>query len=736
MIVTLLISQQWWLAFPLGYWVLRIYTAHHATCWWKMIVVMVICAAWACHCLHSWQRKTLNNEQAVQQSLLVMPDQIQVNGNLVSLVAADNQGQRESVSWCCRTAEEQQWWLGVHQPVRVQASGKLQPVMLPTNVAQFNLRNYYRERGICNQLRADRMDKQLVTVARPFAQFHCWRACLHQYFVTLPQPLGQYCDCLLIGFNGPREDWQKAVRQLGILHLFCISGMHVVLAVELLRRLLIRLRLTREGIDGLLILFLPAYLVLAGGAVSLVRAVIMAECHLLGRRLHLTGTDAWSISLILGLVHDPLMLMGMGGQLSYLLSLMMYFVEEHGWRQSFQLNLLGLPSILHGAFEFHVLSLVTSYLVMPFFGAFIFPGTIVTALTYPFVPLIANAFNELLLLFHHCLIWMAHLPGEICFGRPSGPATMLLLCLTLLVVDRPGSHRRWGILLLTYFLVFSVIHLPLRGEVTFVDIGQGDSIIIRTPLNRQVIMIDTGGRLNFSQGQWARVKTSRSNAERCSINYLKSQGINHLDALCLTHSDADHIGDTPAVLKNMRVRRVVVPAGMEKLPKFTRKLSINVPVQAAKSDDIIDNVLTVVHPERPGQGKNEDSLTSWGFFGGQAFLFTGDLDRAGERAVIQRYPNLKVDVLKLGHHGSRTASDPEAIKHWKPGLGIVSAGRFNRYGHPNRETMTTLQMNGVRSMSTQQYGMITYRYRGSHGTWKTCLRGDELKWMLPPYSNS
>lgn len=666
----------------------------------------------------------------------VMPDQVDVNGNLVSLIGKTSDGQREQVSWRCKTENEQQWWLNLRLPLLISASGKLQPVMVPTNVAQFNLRNYYRERGVCNQLRADQLTYQQVAPVDPIAHCHCWRAQLHAYFRELPQPLGQYCDRLLIGLSSPGEDWQQAVRQLGILHLFCISGMHVVLAVGILRRCLIKLRLTRESIDLFLILSLPAYLVIAGGAVSLVRAVIMAECCLLSRHCHLSGTDAWSISLILGLLHDPLLLMGMGGQLSYLLSLMLFYVEEHGWQQSIQLNLLGLPTILHGAFEFHCLSLITSYLVMPFFGAIIFPGTILAALTYCWLPVIGDIFNTMLLIFHRLLILMDHLPGQICYGRPPGPVTLLLLILALLVVDSPRQRWRWATLIISYLLIFVAIHAPLNGEVTFADIGQGDSIIIRTPLNRQVIMIDTGGRLNFAQGRWAQVKTSRSNAERCSLNYLKSKGINHIDTLCLTHSDADHIGDTAAVLQHMKVGRVVVPAGMESMPKFTKKLTTATTVQPAKADDMIDNVLTAVHPERAGRGGNEDSLTMWGHFGGQSFLFTGDLDRAGERAVIQRYPDLHVDVLKLGHHGSRTATDPEAIKHWRPHLGIISAGRFNRYGHPNRETTSTLQANGVQSMSTQQYGMITYQYRGHHGIWKTCLRGDELKWMLPPYSNS
>lgn len=697
---------------------------------------MTACASLAFFRVQRWDRLTLTAEVDCQQSLVVMPDQIRVNGNLVTLTGKCSDGQREIVNWRCRTKKEQQWWLHIRQPLQLTAWGQLQPVTLATNFAQFDLRTYYRERGICNQLRARQLAVRPRAVLGPLDLCHCLRAWLHGYFRILPKPLSQYCDRLLIGFSTPNEDWQQAVRQLGIIHLFCISGMHVVLAIELLRRLLTRLYVTKESIDWLLVLFLPAYLIIGGGAVSLVRAVIMAECHLLGRHFKLTGIDIWSLSLILGLVHDPLLLMSMGGQLSYLLSLMLYYVKEGGWQQSVQLSLLSLPAILHGAFEFHILSLFASYIAIPVFAVLIFPGTIIAALTYRWWPCFGDSFNWALLQFHHCLIALAHLPGEICFGRPSGPLTILLLVLTLLVVDSPASRKRWLALLSAYLLIFVSIHVPLNGEITFVDIGQGDSIIIRTPLNRKVIMIDTGGRLSFRQGRWARVKAGRSRAETCSINYLKSEGINHLDALCLSHADADHIGDMSSVMRDLKVSKVVVPIGMESLPQFTGRLVGTTEVVPCKAGDNVDRILRAVHPAKPGQGKNEDSLTLWGIFGGNNFLFTGDLDRAGEKAVIQRYPQLSVDVLKLGHHGSKTATDPEAIRHWQPRLAIISAGRFNRYGHPNRETMQILHDDRIPSMSTQQYGMISYQYRGEHGQWKTCLRGDELKWMLPPYSNS
>lgn len=148
---------------------------------------------------------------------------------------------------------------------------------------------------------------------------------------------------------------------------------------------------------------------------------------------------------------------------------------------------------------------------------------------------------------------------------------------------------------------------------------------------------------------------------------------------------------------------------------------------------VADLPLQVVHPFTKGHGANEDSVALYGQFGGTSFLFMGDLDRTGEKAILMKYPNLTVDVLKLGHHGSKTASDPAFIKKLGPRTAIVSAGRMNRYGHPNQETLTTMKQNEVAVVSTQKFGMISYQYDlFNHCKWSTKLKGDELEWMLQP----
>ncbi|WP_054670882.1 ComEC/Rec2 family competence protein [Lentilactobacillus senioris] len=234
--------------------------------------------------------------------------------------------------------------------------------------------------------------------------------------------------------------------------------------------------------------------------------------------------------------------------------------------------------------------------------------------------------------------------------------------------------------------------------------GQGDSFLVRTPpQNQSVNIIDTGGRLTFNVSKWQR-KTDNYQAERTVINYLKSIGVKTVDNIWISHQDADHCGDLPVYLQKLRVNNVIVPAGMEENPHFLQRLKSGSFKQLIPITDQTNSqpgIFECFHPNTLGTGKNEDSLVLGGTFGQQRWLFTGDLDRDNELKMLRKYPELKTDVLKVGHHGSKTASDPRFIQQLRPQVAWISAGKNNRYNHPNQETIETLTKNNVKIMNTQ-----------------------------------
>nr|WP_225208962.1 DNA internalization-related competence protein ComEC/Rec2 [Limosilactobacillus walteri] len=686
-------------------------------------------------------RTTVTGQANITQTILIFPDELKIVGNTAFGKAGDiNTGQRELIIYPL-TSEMSASLNDLSVPVLWTIEGQIQPLLPRTNDNQFDSQRFNHHQQICNQVRIKKVNQIIIQRGGITTACHTIRKKLLLYFASLPDPLSTYCQQLIIGSNnGNATELMASVKKLGLLHLFCISGMHIVLLTVMVRYILVYLWWYREYIDIFLITLLPFYLIIGGGSTSLLRATIMAEIGLLHNCLHLDALDGWAISLMFGILVDPLTLLTLGGQLSYLLSFMLQVLPLtlSNWKQSILLNLISLPSILSYVYEVHFLSFIASYLIIPIFSVIIFPSVLIGGVLFRLFPTVTYVINAGLKYFQLFLNYLSSFPGIIHFGKPPIILAIILFIETLIAIYQQTNLRQWAVLISTYLLTLVMIHFPLNGEVTFIDIGQGDSILIRKPFNKQVLMIDTGGKLVFSKRNWNQNRQPQDDAQRITINYLRSKGISCIDAIFLSHHDADHIGYLTTILNNVQVKAIVVPAGMEKQPAFLKKIH-SAEVQSPQIIPVTDNnnlgqlSLQILHPFISGQGKNEDSLVLAGMFGGKRFVFTGDLDQQNEKKVIQKYPQLRADILKVGHHGSKTASDPAFLHTLAPQYAIISAGRFNRYHHPDEVTINTLRQMNINYLSTQQFGMIKYVYYGNHGKIKTTLKGDETRWTLPSY---
>ncbi|WP_225362392.1 DNA internalization-related competence protein ComEC/Rec2 [Secundilactobacillus silagei] len=674
--------------------------------------------------------RTMSDQTGATLQLTVQPDELRVENGRLQLSGKTSAGQTVQGQYFSDDQALLQS-LQLKQTTKMLVHGDISQPQPATNDNEFDFRQYQRHQGIFNTLKIDRLTPiTTLRATNPFTWWvnacHALRARLVQATKTLPSTLQLYVQGLFLGWRA--TDFYEsltAVTDLGLIHLFSISGFHIVWIVAAVSWCLRRLGFTQTPIAVLLLLLLPTYYILAGAQVGLLRAVAVVVLGLVAHLCdwRLTGLTTWGLSLLLGLIVQPALLMHLGGQLSYGLAFGLLFTKQFGvLKTTVMLNLLSLPLILYHVYQWHVLTMFVNLLILPLFSVCIFPLVLVAGIGGHWLPWLTDLTEWLLRGFTGGLNWLDSLPGMIVFGKPAAWVVGIMTILTLVLMTQ--KFRKWlPIILGTVYLVsFLAIHLPATGEMTFFDIGQGDSFLVRSPYNRQITMIDTGGRVNFG-GQKI---SGRSRAQRISINYLKSQGIAHIDNLCLSHQDADHVGDVGDVLKGLHVKRLYIPLGMNQNPQFMQRIrpyikdTQLISVQAGQR--ISKTPLTAVHPFKPGLGTNEDSMVLAGQVAGLHWLFTGDLDRAGEREILSRYPALQVDVLKLGHHGSKTATDPEVVKQLQPKIGIISAGRNNRYGHPNQETLATLAENQIPVFNTQTNGMIRYRYTSSGGRWQTFLK--------------
>ncbi len=229
----------------------------------------------------------------------------------------------------------------------------------------------------------------------------------------------------------------------------------------------------------------------------------------------------------------------------------------------------------------------------------------------------------------------------------------------------------------------------------------------------QTLLIDVGGKVRFSEKKSWQKRLADSNAERTLIPYLKSRGIGKIDQLVLTHTDTDHMGDMLEVAKELKIGQVLVSPGSLTKPDFVVKLrQMKTPVHAVSAGDnlpIMGSHLQVLYPNAVGDGGNNDSVVLYGNLLGKNFLFTGDLEEEGEQELIATYPNLPVDVLKAGHHGSKGSSSSEFLAHISPQIALISAGQNNRYKHPHQETLERFRVQNMTIYRTDEQGAIRFR---------------------------
>ncbi|MFB4363392.1 DNA internalization-related competence protein ComEC/Rec2 [Bacillus sp. LR_6] len=548
-----------------------------------------------------------------------------------------------------------------------------------------------------------------------------------------------------------------AYQNLGVVHLLAISGLHVGILTAGLFYIIIRLGITREKASILLLLFLPLYVMLTGAAPSVLRAALMAGVYLAGSlvkwRVH--SATAICLSYIVLLLFNPYHLFEAGFQLSFAVSFSLILSSSifHQVKTSLgQLTIVSLiaqlgslPILLYHFHQFSIISVPMNMLMVPFYTFCILPGAVAGVLLLS----LSASFGRLFFSWFDLLIsWTNRLITNIAdvevftimIAHPA-PVLLFLFTVTIILLLMAIEKRSLSQLMVTggicctvLFLLFIYPCLSSEGEVDMIDIGQGDSMFVGAPHQRGRVLIDTGGTLSYSSEPWREKQHPFSLGEKVLIPFLTAKGIKQLDALILTHADQDHIGEAEILLKHHKVKRLVIPKGFVSEPKDEKVLQAareeGVTIEEVKRGDVLqikDLQFHVLSPEAPDPAsKNNSSLVLWMETGGMSWILTGDLEKEGEQEVMDVFPNIKADVLKVGHHGSKGSTGEEFIQQLQPKTAIISAGKNNRYHHPHQEVLQLLQRHSIRVLRTDQNGTIQYRYKNRGGTFS----------VYPPYDTS
>lgn len=563
----------------------------------------------------------------------------------------------------------------------------------------------------------------------------------------------QYIQAMLFNqVDGIGTEVMDSYRKIGVIHLFSISGMHIQFLITYLKRMLLFLGITRETINPFLLLGIILYGILTGGSVGIFRAICINSILLVSEivKRKIDPKDAFAFTMLFTLWFNPYLLFSISFQLSYALSGVLYLIaprlkEIHTFNfiyvgiLSFIMTIVSFPFLSYHFFEINGISMFVNILFSYFFSGYLFPiFWLVTLLAIiPFfsrvlfwisIPL--QKILEITEIFSGKLAeiqWFLFVTGRKSFFYYL--VTCILIIIFLILFEQ---KKKLFVPILIGSISFFIFHfittLNPVGKVITLDVGQGDAILLISPFHQKIILIDTGGKVLFGESEDKKTASLLSHDKRL-VSALKAEGIGKLDAVILTHNDFDHTGSLPFLSQEIQINHLYFPSGSDKegiLDRFlSERKNLKTNLHPVKTRDKITHGLLdfeVLWPDKTGKGENNDSIVLLSKIGGLVWLFTGDLEAEGETSLLRMYPNLTCDVLKIGHHGSKTSTSEKFIKQLNPATAIISSGKNNRYGHPHPDVLKRLVENNTYIFRTEEQGAIHFIYKGDKKTWLHVLQ--------------
>lgn len=660
----------------------------------------------------------------------------------------------------------------------ITAYGELSEIRPPGNPGQFDSRTYYA----CQRIFYEMFCRK-VTVRKQASGFGEQLARLRnrvsgELATVMHAESAGVLSAMLLGDRSMLDAESRLNYQCGgIMHVLAVSGLHISLLGMAVYQLLLRIFILAGGLSHARIMqgvsaacaasVMTVYCLFTGSPVSAVRALLMFAVLLLSRVLQKSYDPLCSLcfSAILILITSPGYLFYAGFQLSFAAVLgaagiypeLLKLVPESFWRKgSRKKNLLHnfvelvlcwcavmsitLPLTAYYFFQIPLYSLISNVLVLPAMSLVMELGLI----------------GSSLLLLSRRLAWLVLIPVDLllqlfsfstgkirtlpCAMWTCGQPALWQLCLyyagllALLVLlksghSKSGKRKIRSRLAAAGISVLMTVILLIRCRppfsLTMLDVGQGDSLVIRA--GTSAFLVDGGSTSEDLPGKYR------------IIPYLESQGITELDGIFLSHGDSDHCNGIEELLNGMadhsvfmRVDRMYMPCWMKedragiRIARECR--NIGVPVAWVREGDCVlsgDLRLDVIHPLKEG-GETEGNagsmvlLLRWRDF---SALLTGDLEGDGEKETIPHIPD--VDYLKVGHHGSRYSTSEALLKAASPEICTISAPAESVYGHPHRETLERISAAGAAAWCTRDCGAITASWSRGGMAVRGCLKNSD-----------
>ena len=620
---------------------------------------------------------------------------------------------------------------------RIRAEVRLHRPIGFRNPGVFNYPAHLRREGILlvGSGRGDRVTP--LTADAPPWSVRVKRWAVATIRAQLPEASAALLAGLLLGERTalPRET-DEAFRRAGVYHVLAVSGFNVALVASTVFASLAVLGVPRRVTALVAGVALVGFGLVVGGQPSVVRATVMGLLLLLSVLLDRDSQvmNALCLSALLLVVWRPTDLWDPGFQLSvaatagiiYLAAPLAGFLKERRWPHwlatavavSLAAQLPVTPIMLAHFNQLSLIGVAANLLVVPLAGPATTLGMLALLLHLASETAASLLFNALwlLLIALRLVVWAAAaVPGAMVhLPAPSG-AAIVAWCGALILTPHVASRVWTRVAAAT--LVAAATALTAwpwvspgdgRLRVTFLDVGQGDAAFVELPEGPRILVDGgPGGARRFDVG------------ERVLSPFLWNRPVHRLDAVALSHPDADHAGGLGAVLRNFRVREFWEsgrwgPGTQDAWLALSKSGAARRILRDGQRLWVGRALVTVLNPDsRPSASPNDDSLVLRLDWRGVSVLLTGDLGWLGEARVLERGAPVRALVLKVAHHGSRSSSSAAFLDAAQPSFAIISVGARNPFRHPTPEALARIEASGARVYRTDRDGAVIFETDGT-----------------------
>ena len=500
----------------------------------------------------------------------------------------------------------------------------------------------------------------------------------------------------------------------GITHLFALSGLHISIFSSILLFILKNLKIQEIPSFIITSLFLLFFSFIASFTPSILRATIFFILSSINKIWYFFIKPKYLLFLtfIILVLINPNYIFYTGFILSFTITFFILLYNENNNKSSIiKISIVSFlssaPIIINMSYEINIIGFINNLFFIPYVSSVVFPLSLLT--------IIFTKLSSLLSIFLRLMESVSLLSSKILnitlyFPKIEFIELLLYFIFLILIIKKKRIIKIFFIILIVFLYSKPIINN--NTSIYFLDVNQGDSTLIVTNKNKS-ILIDSGGKMNYDVEEW-KIRNKEFNLMKDSlIPFYKSIGLKRINYSFFSHGDYDHIGYSKELISNFKVDNIYI--NNDNVNYYEKEIN---GIKYNNKYLRIDNVEIYSLNDKLYDNENDNSLVLLIIIDGYKLLFMGDASSKVENDLVEKYNLKNIDILKVGHHGSNTSSGINFIKTINPKYSIISVGKNNKYGHPNKEVLNNLENSII--YRTDEDGSIMFKIKNNELKIETC----------------